>query len=480
MMDWIFSDSLVINFLILARNLTIASVGFFGTGIAFGEQLLVLDRDTAVEIALNQSFDLKIALEEVQRADGVRIVRRAPGLPSVSVSGNYERRESDLIDRAPSTFGEEEPGRVEPPPSSEVPISTESLRIRGEVRQRLIGGGEQQLRRRAAESDLRSARLSARDIANSAVRGARVAFETALLRRDALALMEESLHHAKSLEEAVLARAAGGQVADFQVIQARINRSRAEVDLERSRLEYAAALSELADEIGLAAKSGRVLRLEGKLVPMIETLPTVNPAMDIVGASWRVRSLDFAVESANLEARAEGATGFPVVEGYLNYQYNGSYYDFDDRLHGWAAGLALRWDLFDGFARRGRIRIALAEKRRTEWEKRSYVSALSRRFENVHDEISRGLDVLRNEDLSLDLALESLEDVGEMYDRGSVNLETLLAAREDVMKASLRRLEAIYRLNVAWFQYLNLTGGDEGTVLRAVHSASDLVPARVQ
>lgn len=417
-----------------------------------------LSRAEAIDLALDRNLDLRIALEEVERARGTRLVRRAPGVPSVSVSGSYELRDRALIDRAPDDFGDRDPETVDPPPDSEVPISRESVRLRGEIRQLLFAGFEQYFRGRASDEELRSAVLRARNTANNVVRDVRVAFERVLWIREAVASREKTLANARRLEELVRGRAAGGQAIEYEIARARINRSRAEVDLKRERIRLEEAVSRLADRIGLSSERRGSLEVEGRCRPLVGELPAFPPVEEALAGNWRVRSLDSAIEAARHSVRSEQASLSPRVEGYANYQYNSSYYDFGERLHGWAAGVAVRWDLFDGFARRGRVRSSLAEKRSAEWERRSFVSSFERAYANVRDELARSREILEAETDSLALAEESLGQVRELFERGRIDVEPVVRNENQVLEARLRRAEAVFRLNSAWFQYESLLG----------------------
>jgi outer membrane protein TolC len=156
-----------------------------------------------------------------------------------------------------------------------------------------------------------------------------------------------------------------------------------------------------------------------------------------------------------LQARIEKADGRPQVD------FNGSYgrevrliEDLPDSLFDdWRLSIDLRWQLFDGGQRRGRVEQLESQQRQIAWQRRDLV-------QRVRLEIDRALTGYRAawaswqaSTVAAETAAEARRVATESYQEGLVLQADLLDAQQQEVLAELQRVDAYY---AAWTEAARL------------------------
>ncbi len=431
-----------------------------------------LDRATAVDLAIANSPEVRAALHRLGRAQGNRWTTQSRALPQLTASGSLQHRSEGLIDRAPPTDAQEdaieralEVGQ-DPPPTSEVPITQDSYNTKIEVSQSLFAGFENYYGWRSANRRVAAERLMALDTALSVVRNVQSLFDQVLLSRRVVELRAEQVARARELLAITRKRYESGRVREYEVLTARSRLARSEVDLGSARMNLRQASSRLRLTIGLDDES------PGEPLPVVGTLaeesyaPTSSDdplARDPRGTA-RWTALASLSEAADFDLSATELKIVPRVEGFANYQSNSSYYDFESNLHGWAVGLTVQWNIFDGMRQRGERRVALANRREADENLRSFALNWRVRHAEALERLRTSAAMLEAEREAVDLMEESRRQIFRLFELGNLDQEQVLRADNELAAARLRQIEALYRHNDAVHELRYLTGADEERV----------------
>ena len=415
-----------------------------------------LSREAAVDIALQQSPQLLEARAREERAEGASLRASAPLYPRLTATGSYEDRDPGLRDTNDRDGDEnaEEPT----PDDADTDVTSQSARVQGEIRQTLFDGLRSVYRHRAGRKEVEAERLRLRQVERNVAEAVRTAYDEALLAARTVEFRAERHARLRELEAMVGERVAGGTAMDYQLQQARIERQRAEVDLRRADVRAREARLALLDAIGWEGEEPPEFSLSDPLEPVVEDVPPRLDPSRLAAAYPEIESFRASAEAARFEATAARLGAIPSLEAYANYQYKTSYYDFDDRLHGWAAGVVVQWNLFDGFARRGAVREALADRRLYEDRARTTEGQVRRALRLARERLRRSLEALAAEESSLRLAERSSNQARILFEEGRVSLEQVLRTELSLEEARNRRAEAVQRLNAAYYRYQSLAG----------------------
>ncbi len=439
-----------------------------------------LDRTAAIDLAISNSPEVRAALQRLGRAEGRLWSTRSRSLPQLSASGNLQHRSEGLIDRAPPTDAQEdaiqraiEAGQ-EPPPTSETPITQDSYSARVEVRQSLFAGFENYYGWRSSNRRVAAERMLALDTALSVARNVNALFDRVLLSRKMVELRQEDLERARALLEITRKRFESGRVREYQVLTARSRLARAEVDLGSAEMNLRQAAARLRVTIGLddGAAAGP-LPVVGALAAEAFDPSSDDPLDRDPRGSARWQALESLSEAADFDLSATELKIVPRVEGFANYQSTSSYYDFETNLHGWAVGITVQWNIFDGMRQRGERRVALADRREADENLRAFALNWRVRYSEALERLRTSADMLDAEREAVDLMEESRRQIFRLFELGNLDQEQVLRADNELSAARLRWIEALYRHNDAVYELRYLTGVGEERVSARLATLED-------
>lgn len=156
-----------------------------------------------------------------------------------------------------------------------------------------------------------------------------------------------------------------------------------------------------------------------------------------------LEALRYRVEAARKMVKSAGVGFVPSLNLFGNYEFN------DEVLFGTAGesylvGATLKWNLFDGFSKAGKVMESKAELRKAE------LAHESRSFENKL-ETDQARRSLKQAETQLDLAEATVEQAAEnfrirsdRYEEGMVRTADLLEAETKLSEARMQRLNALY------------------------------------
>ncbi len=445
----------------------------------------VVTLDEALSLADERNLDLKAAREGLKAAREASRQAWSRYLPQVSVGGNYTYHSSEAslafpagflvrdvgFDVGPEfnpDFDEDEPiGPDNMPgfPTSYVVVPYEM--IEAEVQRRHQLGGQLQVNQALVVPSLwpaiRAAYLGA-EIAELGVENAReeILFAVAQIYygaaglREAVALQEEMVEVASEHVRHAELRVEQGSAPRVEVLRARIEYTKAQQDLVRTRNSYDGMLSSLA----------ALLDVEPTF-EVEEPAPLKPPADEfeddgalLAGALDSrpdVLSARLSVDASEQSRRAVRNRYFPTVGLTGTYQLT-NVEGFTGDRDSWFVGVGLSWNLFDGGLRESELREASARLA----ESRVRARATQAR---VEDEIRRAIldlesaraNVVKAEQQA-SLARENVELVRTGFEAGVTTSLEMVDANAALRAAELARINEKLNEELALLTMLRATG----------------------
>lgn len=120
--------------------------------------------------------------------------------------------------------------------------------------------------------------------------------------------------------------------------------------------------------------------------------------------------------------------------------------------------LALRIPIFDGNARRSRVRQADVELRKVHEDLRSTSNALSMAYENAKIQIKNSLNTIESQRVNKEFAEEVFESTQNNYRNGLASLTDLLTAETDLVAAQNSYNQALLNYKVAEIELIKSNG----------------------
>jgi len=399
----------------------------------------------AAKMALEKHPSIEAALERVKAADQRIEAARSGWLPKVNYSESLFRSNnpvfvfSSLLTQRQFTEQNFAIGRLNRPDALNNFQSVVSVdQAVWDQRQTRLQVESAQLGKQMAGEDRRALemRLIAGVIrAYSGVLMAQAAFEAAeMAERSA----EADLEKASAIRTAGMSTDADVLSIKVHLAAVREQRIRRETDLRVSRMALNEAL-------------GLPLDTDQKLTTSLE-VPQKTAASDLVSTALSQRpeiaQSKLAIRMAETQAQSSRASLWPQVSVRGVFEADRQQFVNKGGAN-WLVGASLRWNLFNGFADRARIREAehaIVAAKATERQAQTGISLEVRRAEAELENTRQRILVAES---AVEMAEESLRIMKNRYESGLATVTDLLRNETVLLDARTRRLLAIHDQRVA-------------------------------
>ena len=388
--------------------------------------------EQAVGVAQEHNPDILIARKRVQGARGSWIEARAGFLPSVSSSGLYDKRQTQ----------------------SETNLRQEDYDATIRLEQNLYTGGQVTSQRAIAQLNIDKANYELREIVSRVTMEVRIAFNELLLNRAKVRVREDSVH--------VLEEELTNQQEQLSAgIVGKLNVQRAEVALANERPELFNAQTQLKNSyLRLAELLGTDLR-RGAQAPPFEVAgelqylpnhPDLNDCLaraDVNRPVIKARQKDIEIEDQQYVLDRSAMR--PHVRAFSGYEiYSERDPDVGPEFnYGGVVGINATWNIFDGFATKGRIQATRARREAAVEGLSAARRSVASEVRSAFFDIQQAQRVLETETQNVQTADEALEMAKGNFAAGLGTQLDILQAAADVTRTRTTRLSAIYLHNVA-------------------------------
>ena len=388
--------------------------------------------EQAVAVAQTQNPEIAIARKKVQGARGGWIEARSGYLPSLTSSGLYDKRQQQ----------------------SQTTLREEDYNATLRLEQNLYTGGAVTSQVAIARLNIERQNYELQEIASRVAMDVRIAFNELLLNRAKVRVRQDSVR--------VLDEDLKSQQQSFSAgIVGKLNVQRAEVALANERPELFNAQTQLRNsylrlgdlfgaDAGPGAKAAP-FEVSGELQYQ-PNHPDLNECLaraDSNRAVIKARQKDIQIEDQ--QYILDRSASRPHIRAFSGYEV---YSERDPEVgqefnYGYVVGINATWNIFDGFATRGRMQATRARREAAVQALAAARRGVASEVRSAFFDLEQAERVLQAETKNVQTADEALEIAKGNFAAGlGTQLDTLQAA-SDVTRTRTTRLSAIYLHNVA-------------------------------
>ncbi len=388
--------------------------------------------DQAVAVAQERNPEILIARKKVLAAHGGFIEARSGFLPSLTSSGLYDKRQTQ----------------------SETNLRQEDYNAILRLEQNLYTGGAVTSQVAIAHLNIDKANYDLQEIASRVTMDVRIAFNELLLNRAKVRVREDSVR--------VLDEELKNQQEQLSAgIVSKLNVQRAEVALANERPELFSAQTELKNSyLRLSELFGADVRPGAQSPPFeisgeLQYRPNHADLNDCLARAdtnrpvIKARQKDIEIEDRQYVLDRSAMR--PHVRAFSGYEvYSERDPDVGQEFnYGGVVGINATWNIFDGFATKGRMQATRARRE-------AAVQALAAARRSVASEVRSAFFDLQQADRVLESETENVQTADESLEMAKGNFAAglgtqldILQAASDVTRTRTTRLSAIYLHNVA-------------------------------
>ncbi|MFQ5641288.1 MAG: TolC family protein [bacterium] len=417
------------------------------------DDLVVLDVEQAVELALQLNPNLKIARDNEDIAEAQIREISAGALPRISLTSNYTRN----ISRPAFFFkiGEE---------VQKIEIGENNSYVGNiQFEQTIFQSGQFGVRkaRKIANLFSETSREGTKSTKNQVILNVRRTFYTVLLSQQVVEVFRETLAQTEAHFDNVKKKYEQGVAAEFDLLRSEVNRSEAQAGLIETQNNLKLAKSALKNAIGLPLD--KPLNVSGAL--QYQPVPDEEVrriSQDALRLRPEMKQLNLQLEMADLNISIQKGQHLPTLSLVSNYQLQGQSSDLQfgatERSTSFTTGLKLRFDIFNGFATSARIQKAQAE-----------ANGILHQIDNISQLIKLEIEqaTLRMKDAQERIAArqksvqqaQKAHAIAEVrYDNGVGTQLELFDARLALNRTKTNYLQAIYDYNIALSEWQKAVG----------------------
>jgi outer membrane protein len=396
------------------------------------EALPVYTIEQAVAVAQERNPDILIARKKVLAARGGFIEARSGFYPSLTSSGLYDKRQTQ----------------------SETNLRQEDYDATVRLEQNLYTGGQVTSQRAIAQLNIDKANYDLQETASRVTMDARIAFNELLLNRAKVHVREESVR--------VLDEALKNQQDQLNAgIVGKLNVQRGEVALANERPELFNAQTELKNSyLRLAELLGIDLRPGTQVAPFevageLQYLPNHPDLHDCLARAdanrpvikgrqkdIRIEDQQYVLDRSALRPHVRAFSGYEVYserDPEVGPEFN----------YGVVVGINATWNIFDGFATKGRMQATRARREAAVEALAAARRSVASEVRSAFYDLQQAERVLETETQNVQTADEALEIAKGNFAAGLGTQLDILQAASDVTRTRTTRLSAIYLHNVA-------------------------------
>src|SRR5881628_453148 len=388
--------------------------------------------EQAVAVTQERNPEILIARKKVLAARGSFIEARSGFLPSLTSSGLYDKRQTQ----------------------SETNLRQEDYNAILKLEQNLYTGGAVTSQVAIAQLNIAKANYELQEIVSRVTMDVRIAFNELLLnrakvrvRRDSVQVLDEEL---KNQHE----RFSAGIVSKLNVQRAEVALANERPELFNTQTDLKNSYLRLAELFGTDVRPGAQappFEISGQL-QYRPNHPDLNDCLARADANRgiiKARAKDIEIEDRQYVLDRSATR--PHVRAFSGYEvYSERDPDVGPEFnYGGVIGINATWNIFDGFATKGRMQATRARRE-------AAVQALAAAQRTVASEVRSAFFDLQQADRVLETETKNVQTADEALEMAKGNFAAglgtqldVLQAASDVTRTRTTRLSAIYLHNVA-------------------------------
>jgi outer membrane protein len=402
---------------------------------AFGAGAEPWTLQRALEYARDHNPDARIAEWRIRGAQAGLEEANAAFWPRLQLQSGYSRTDNPMMvfgnilnQRAYSTSLD----------FNHVP-DVDDLNVRGTMEVPLYAGGSSAAGRDAARSRKARAERTREAIRDALAFEVVRAFQTLLKTREFIRASEAAVNAFNKNLEVAKSRLEGGTLLKSDLLSIEVHLARAQEDLVVARKADKLANRALRNLLGME---------EGEL-SIVEEVPAAE-APDSLDFSRRAELAAARERESEARSRLRSERGGyqPRVSAFGSLDYDYGWVTGGDG-QSYTAGILLRWDLWDGFSTRARVRQAAAELESVRAEEQKLRLDLALEADRARLELQAATERLAVSGKVVASATENARLVRERFEQGLALSIQLIDAETALVGARVRRVDALSDQRIA-------------------------------
>jgi outer membrane protein TolC len=424
-----------------SRSATAAAVvlvlGLFAAQPLLRAEPWTLDR--ALDTALKNSPDARIARQRVAGAEAMTEQARAAWYPQLSLQGRYAETNSpmmafgSILNQRAFNFGLDfnHPGRID------------DLNAAGTVAYNLYSGGRASAGKAAAEGGARAAEHELRAAQQQLGAGVVKAWLNLGKAREAIGAVESGVRAYTAAVAVAQARFDAGQMLKADLLSLQVQQAQTQENLAAAR--HSAALAERAFLFVLGLDAGGPV----ELAPDDPALARLA-APDTRDFSQRPELLGMQerVQAAEAMVRAARGGRLPTVNAFATYQYDRGW-QLNRGADSWMAGVSVDLNVFDGGQTSGKIHQAAAELEQVKEMLRKATLGIGLEVEQAHLAHEDAVERVAVSARAVEQAEESAALSRARFEKGVLLTADLIGVEGRLIEARMRRAVAVAEERIA-------------------------------
>jgi len=422
------------------RKLLIFSILFFGVMAVVAEEL-VLTLDKAIDLALHKDFSYRISQKQVevykQRLKNIGL------LPQITLEGGKNLDEKLQVLEIPSFTGGE-PQRV-------TLDFTRNYEFTLQVLQPVFTGGKAYLGFRNSLLDLKSSREQLENSREETVLKVKKSYYNILVMQEYLKSQQEACSLTEKNLQNVRQKVEMGLVTKYDLLRAELAVSSQIPEVKRAQNLFEISILNLKNILQLPEETA--LKITEKLI--IPEFDTELEKLLTFGLQNRFELKQLALEKEKLSNLLKMAYGqfLPTISIVARYSYRSDFFNFhkDNWEDYYSINLAVSLPVFPGLSRNAQIGELRVSQKILELNREMLSSGTSLEIKSRVKTIQQEFENIALAEKNLELAHEAVRIAELNYQEGLVSILELNSSFNELSKAKVAMLQAIYncQINIA-------------------------------
>jgi len=418
----------------------------------------------ALNFTLKQNSGLQKARADLESSRGLVIETRAVALPTLSANAKYTYTDPNAIQQFP--FGKDTNNTPGPNTNNSFTVPNQSWNSGIQIVQNIYTGGRLMSAIRAAKLEREQAVFQYKTAVADALLATRVAYYDVLVAEQQITVNEASVNLLNRELEDQQRRYDAGTVPRFNVLQAEVAVANARPPLIRARNAYRIAKNNLSNLLGYNLPKDVWEDIPLNLTDKLEANPySIELPMAIAQALERRTELAVLQRTEGLQREnvINARSGYkPTVQAFAGYTWQSSQFDTDlaREFDGWQVGGQLSWNIFDGFATRGRVIQAKAQLAHAKADVEDRARQIELEVRTDYSSFIEAREVLESQQKVQEQADEALRLARARADAGTGTRLDVLNAETQLTQARTTQVQALHDYDVARARFERAIGQD--------------------
>jgi len=439
--------------------IAILFVGLWGATAPLAQAQEVLTLKDALNYALNNSEALRKARLEIEGGRHKVAEVRASALPQIDATSTLTNNLLVQQFVLPAEFMGGNPGEFIAIKAGQTWNAMSQVQLNQQIFNQQVFTGL-----RAARSSEEYYRLAAQLAEENLIQQVATNYYQVIITRQQLQVVEANIERVSQLEKTVGSQYELGLAKKIDLDRIKVNKSN--LQAQHEQLEYAVTQQENLLKYYIGMPIAQEITIPETEVDRLEREAVASLGEDTFNVEQLVnyQVMKKQEDLLGLQRKAYVAEYYPSLSLSGNYMYNSQSDNFNlytrRALNYDMAGLTLnlRIPIFDGNARRAKIRQADVELQKIHEDLRNTSNALTMAYENAKIQIKNSLNTIETQRANKDFAEEVFHSTQNNYQNGLASLTDLLTAETDLVAAQNSYNEALLNYKVAQIELVKSNG----------------------